>query len=607
MLKYELDQVKFAELKDKIEIPKFQRGLVWGEEKKREFIRSLKNGLPIGVLLLSKSPSGKFLVIDGLQRFTTMLDYSKDYFGYIDSSEITDSDVISIIIASPEAKDIYDLRSENDQTIVREKIRKILVDNISTGHNKNLQQISQLAAKQLCKEIAELQDKDLLDILSAVYVIVDKFSAVAKIDDIEIPLIIFNGKEEELATVFQKLNQEGVKLSKYDVFAATWGRYTVNVKGDQDFIKQIIKKYEASQEKSGLEISNYDPEAMLKSGDLTSFEYAFALGKELTDRCSILFNAKKDDSKVESIGFLILAELLGLSYQRMGELAAEMDKHKNLDFCKLKNAIVETAKSVQAALSDFIIAPTKKRPSLACHSELQLASYIIVLFRLRYDITIKDGLIDKGNKAKEAKEVKRFLYKHYIYDILRGFWSGSGDTKLEEIISEPTTCRYTKDVNKESFEQALTDWFSSSNKKTGGVTVSAETKLFLNYLLRLFVDPAIVAKTDYDIEHCVPKKVLQDYFIRKNIAVPVSSACNLVYIPKSENRGKGEYTYYQKQKKDPGTYTLNQDALDALCYPTKGELSFVESVSTLNAVNYSLFLDNRSKFISHRLTEKLFK
>ena len=435
MLKYELDQVKFSELKDRIEIPKFQRGLVWGEEKKKEFIRSLKGGLPIGVLLLSKAPSGKYLVIDGLQRFTTMLDYSKDYFGYIDPSEITDSDIVSIIIACPDGKNIFDSRPEQDQALIKENVRKIVVDNISTGHNKNLNQISLSAATQLCKEVAELQEKDLLQIMSAVYVIVDKFSAAAKIDDIEIPLIIFNGKEEDLATVFQKLNQEGVKLSKYDVFAATWGRYTVNVKGDIDFIKQIIKKYEVSQEKSGLEISNYDPDAMIKTGELTAFEYAFALGKELTDKCPILFNSKKDDSKVESIGFLLLAELLNLSYQRMGELAAEMAKYKNLDFIKLKNAIVETAKSVQSALGEYIIAPTKKRPSLACHSELQLASYVVVLFKLRYDISIDAGLVDRGNKAKEIKEVKRFLYKHYLFDILRGFWSGSGDTKLEEIIS----------------------------------------------------------------------------------------------------------------------------------------------------------------------------
>lgn len=607
MLKYELDQIKFSELKDKIEIPKFQRGLVWGGEKKKEFIKSLKAGLPIGVLLLSKTQDGKYLVIDGLQRFTTMLEYSRDYFSYIDPAEITDSDIISIIIASATAKDLYDLRREQDKLMVREKIRKIIVENISTGQNKNLQQISKMAAKQLCQDISELSEKDLLDVLDAVYVIVDKFSSSAKIDDIEIPLIIFNGKEDELATVFQKLNQEGVKLSKYDVFAATWFGHTVNVKGDTDFIKQIIKKYDASQEKSGLEISNYDPDAMLKTGELTAFEYAFALGKDLIDKCPILFNAKRDDSKVESIGFLILAELLGLSYQSMNKLASEMDKHKVLNFSKLKDAIIETAKTVQAALGDFIIAPTKKKPSLACHSELQLASYIVVLFKLRYDISIPQGLVDKGNKAKEIREVKRFLPKHYLYDILRGHWSGSGDTKLEEIIADPLTCRYVKDVNKDSFEQVISEWLLSSNKKSSLTTVSAETKLFLNYLLRLHVNAADIAKTDYDIEHCVPKKVLQDYFVKKNIAVPISATCNLVYIPKSENRGKGDMTYYQKQKKDASTYSLNATALAALSYPLEQELAFVESTSTLTAENYFAFLGAREKYITHQIMSKLYE
>ena len=446
MLKYELDQVKFSELKDKIEIPKFQRGLVWGDTKKKEFIKSLKAGLPIGVLLLSKTQNGKFLVIDGLQRFTTMLEYSRDYFSYIDPSEITDSDVISIIIASSTAKDIYDLRPEQDKQMIREKIRRIIVEHISTGQNKNLQQISKFATQQLCKDIPELSDKDLFDVLD-----------------------------------------------------------------------------------------------------------------------------------------------------------------KKLNFSRLKDAIIETAKSVQNALGEYIIAPTKKKTSLACHSELQLASYIVVLFKLRYDISIDNGLVDKGNKAKEIKEVKRFLYKHYLYDILRGHWSGSGDTKLEEIITDPVTCRYVKDVNKDSFEQVISEWLISSNKKSSLATTSAETKLFLNYLLRMYVSPADIAKTDYDIEHCVPKKVLQSYFVRKNIAVPICATCNLVYIPKSDNRGKGELTYYQKQQKDAGTYTLNADALAALSYPRKKDLEFVESVPTLTAKNYFAFLEDREKYITHRLIAKMYE
>lgn len=49
------------------------------------------------------------------------------------------------------------------------------------------------------------------------------------------------GSDDELANIFQKLNQEGVKLSKYDVFAATWVNQLVQVKDDPSFIDYIIK------------------------------------------------------------------------------------------------------------------------------------------------------------------------------------------------------------------------------------------------------------------------------------------------------------------------------------------------------------------------------
>lgn len=52
---------------------------------------------------------------------------------------------------------------------------------------------------------------------------------------------------------------------------------------------------------------------MKKDGELTVFEYAFALGKQLMNSCPRLFN-KQDDSKIDSIGFLVLAELMGLTY-----------------------------------------------------------------------------------------------------------------------------------------------------------------------------------------------------------------------------------------------------------------------------------------------------
>ncbi len=601
-LKYTTETKKFSELKDIIEIPKFQRGLVWNKDKKREFIKTLKAGLPIGVLLLSKK-GDHYLVIDGLQRFTTMKDYAKDYFKYVDKEELSDTEIYSVILASKTASYVYNQFDETNRARIRDGVRSAIADSIRKGQNQNLLQISQSAAQAICDQVNEFDSSDANTILQAVYTIVDGFQKNADIDEIEIPLIVFLGSEDELATIFQKLNQEGVKLSKYDVFAATWINHTVVVKNDTPFIDLVINKYEAAQKDADLDIANYDPDAIRQSGELTVFEYAFAIGKAIMNSCSKLYPNKNDDSKIESIGFLLLAELMGLSYQKMGDLAKAIGEYKTLDFKALKDAIIESAKIVETALGNYILSPYKKK-SLVCHSELQLASYIIVIFRLKYELSKDKGLIAKAGSSKQIKEIRQFLYKHYLYDILRGFWSGSGDSKLEEIIREPETCRYIRDVEKNSFEQVIADWLSSANKKNGQPNVSTENKLFLNYLLR--ENNTDVDKREYDIEHCVPKKVIQDYFIKKGKDVPISTVCNLVYIPASENRSKGDLTYYQKQAKDAITYNLNAEQLDKLSYPRKDELQFVESVATLTVENYAKFLKNREKVILKTMMDSLY-
>lgn len=601
MRKYEVETKKFSEIRDKIEIPKFQRGLVWNKSKKEEFIRSLKEGLPIGVLLLFKK-NGKYMIIDGLQRFTTMLDYSKDFFGYIQKEEITDIDLNSIVISSPDARKIFDGYTASAKDAEFSKMRDILVKEISNGKGKNIFAISKDASNTLCKEIAALPDKDFTQIQGEVYSIVDKIFTQSKIDDITIPLIIFTGDESELANIFQKLNQEGVKLSKYDVFAASWINHSVTVKNDPAFIEHIINKYEKAQEASELEIDSYDSDEMKQNGQLTVFEYAFALGKALMEKCKKLFS-KADDAKVDGIGFLILAELMGLTYQDMGKLADTIDTYKSLDFKKLKDAILDSASLVESYLGSYIDSPIRKngkRASLACHSELQLASYIIVVFRLKYMLSVQNGLEQKS-KSKDLGKIKEHLYKHYLYDILRGYWAGSGNTKLEEIIADPTTCRYTRDVDRDEFEMVVGTWLESANKKGKLTNVSAETKLFLNYLLR--TSGVYDDKIDYDVEHCVPRDVVKKYYNNK---VPMSAPCNLVYIPSKDNHSKGEKTYYQRQASDPGTYQLDEAQLDAYGYPSKQELSFTDSTSKLTQKNYYDYLDGRKKVILKKFISDLY-
>jgi uncharacterized protein with ParB-like and HNH nuclease domain len=60
--------------------PEFQRNLVWQPEQKSQFIESLLVNIPLPPLYVNQRSDGKYIVVDGLQRTTTLIDFVKDRF-----------------------------------------------------------------------------------------------------------------------------------------------------------------------------------------------------------------------------------------------------------------------------------------------------------------------------------------------------------------------------------------------------------------------------------------------------------------------------------------------------------------------------------------------
>ncbi|HET9057094.1 MAG TPA: DUF262 domain-containing protein [Chitinophagaceae bacterium] len=102
--------------KNKILIPKFQRTLVWSSKQKKEFIDSIKNGYPVGALLLYKTKTEGdityYTLIDGLQRSTTLKQYSE-----APTSELffDNSNVDETIVNSIKTIIVY---NENDEKLI---------------------------------------------------------------------------------------------------------------------------------------------------------------------------------------------------------------------------------------------------------------------------------------------------------------------------------------------------------------------------------------------------------------------------------------------------------------------------------------------------------
>lgn len=482
------------------------------------------------------------------------------------------------------------------QLEVKEQIRDIIVDGLTKRQaGDNLLSLSKNIAYQLTEDVHIFAgEQATAALLDTIFSLIQGLETNQTIDDIEIPLIIYKGNKEDLANIFQKLNQEGVKLSKYDVFAATWINSYVHV-NNQEIKKAIIDKYTRAQEDANLDISDFDPDDVEESGQLTVYEYAYALGKNIQNKCPLLFTST-DDSKVDSIGFLILTELVGLSYQNMGDLDKKLTvTYGAVDVDKLTDAVIWCCQQVADSLSDYLASPTssgRKKSSLACHSELQLVSYIIVLFKYKYLLSPSDGIKETGKNKEEIKKVLNNIPCHYLYDIIRGFWAGSGDSKLEAIInSSLDSCRYLLKASKDSFEHEVRTWLVLENEKPISKQVTRQAKLFWTYILR---NNGLSSKTKkYDIEHCVTQDSLKKYLIANHKDVPISTPCNLYYLPPRDNRQKKAETYYQYSARVESAYELSEAQIDKFVYPKKAELEFVESVETFTKENYMDFLNKR--------------
>ncbi|HNT75756.1 MAG TPA: DUF262 domain-containing protein [Anaerolineae bacterium] len=64
--------------------PEFQRNLVWKSAQKSRFIESILLNIPLPPLYVNQTQNGKYIIVDGLQRTTTMADFLDDRFALSD-------------------------------------------------------------------------------------------------------------------------------------------------------------------------------------------------------------------------------------------------------------------------------------------------------------------------------------------------------------------------------------------------------------------------------------------------------------------------------------------------------------------------------------------
>ena len=80
-----------------IEIPSYQRGIVWSQSQINDLLDSIKRGLPFGSILLFKRPDGHYLIIDGLQRTSSIYKFVNEPGKFFEESDINKKDILNLI------------------------------------------------------------------------------------------------------------------------------------------------------------------------------------------------------------------------------------------------------------------------------------------------------------------------------------------------------------------------------------------------------------------------------------------------------------------------------------------------------------------------------
>jgi len=526
---------------------------VWTNNQRKALIESIKKGMPIGALLMykvgEKEGITEYQLIDGLQRVTTLKRYYDKPTDFYDEFNLSDrliKDIVDFLVG------ILKINKKED-FILEDQIRKWIIEWIRSinGFEEADGFSSYEAAIYLDNKIKEIYNLELTK--EDIKLLTDKLKPYLReikeesdISDFKIPVIIYTGDQSNLPVIFERINSKGTQLNKYQIFAATWTTYDPIEIKNIEIIEKIKAKYEALIEE-GLDVENYNP-LNFNTSKFTYFEYLFGLGKLMVEKFPLLFKSKKAEHEADSIGFNIVAIALGHDLKNLSNLPETL---KKVDIGDMEEKILDTIREVNDMLKPFIQLKANKKNGNAfpvVHSEFQIISIVGKVFRSKYIIDkVSDAhwKIVYNNQWEEIKEsLVRNIPFHYLYDIIKGYWSGTGDKKA---IERANSDKYEKPITRDMWDILLNEWHESekNKKEKSREKINPVSVLFLKYIYtHILTAHEEHSGNEFEIDHVVPVALLKP-IAQKVDGLPISAIGNLALIRKDINREKRNKTFYE--------------------------------------------------------------
>lgn len=533
-----------------VQIPKFQRSIVWTDSQIKRLVDSIYKGYPIGSLLAYQTDEARgnkivLQLVDGLQRVTAISRYLAAPLKYAPIEEMVGKEFLEAC-----SECIFSNTSALNLGIVSQRIRSWFdtVTELTYGPSFSFNRLATQLANDDSEALHALIQMNLTtsagdQLLGRV------LEDVSKARDYKVPVNIYSGPIENVPIIFERINSQGAQLSKYEILAASWSHTSVEVKNPA-VIQAISDKYQVMIA-NGYEIEGFD-EGTADSNEYNLYEYLFGLGKVLAKNFPTLFHASDSPDENSPVAFQIFTVAFRLPVAKMGSLAEKLPRLSNgrLNLSKVESAVLEACGAAEKALRQFLkLRLNEQVTGPSGISQNQAISYITSYLATCFDEEFETC------DARLAAVLQANLPAHFLLDLLRGAWSGSGDSTLFERtweavldssgkrIAYTPAPHYTRAVEAQSLRTAFEVWHDSQleARQKERARYSKEIKPVLKFIYSSLVTSQEDLGVEFELEHVYPVAFLKQMIADGNLeGLPMAAVGNLMLLPKSINRIKRE-------------------------------------------------------------------
>lgn len=544
-----------------LEVPLFQRSLVWSDEKRTNLVTSLLRRHPVGSILVARrSDNDKWQLVDGLQRSYAISQFTKQPLSFVKPDGALEPLVRQLRVALGGACD-----ADIDADRLDDELGNWLSTTVALGAAAGFD-ASVLWSVLRGAVIEPSHEETALPVLRG---FLDDVRTFLSIEGQNVPVIEFTGPDAELADIFEKLNSSGTPLSRYDILAARWVSTRVLLT-DIKIREEIQAKYQDLEDK-GFTVSAAVQDGVVVDSDsgsideaeyCTLYEYLFGLGRALTKEYPDLFKPLSEEHVVvPSVGFTIGAIAHGMRlFPDIGDLPSRFailaGQPTVIDPRAFQEAVENGARQVSASLQPILGLQLNRRGAARgsdiVHTEYQIAAAIC-----RFMVAGYDGDWMPRESPDEPELVRKALPSHYLRETLSGVWQGAGDSLLfrrvwfasseedQDTVNLERSVDYTKPISTPALEATLQTWFEDEQLTRlvrRRAPIRGTEKMFLRYVYAGIVTHAQDKAAKYEIEHLFPVARLSRLIPEDAGGWPIGAISNLALFPSKLNRAKRDQT-----------------------------------------------------------------